>query len=138
MSAKLRSLLWPGLFTMLGLAGLTSLGLWQLARLDWKEKLIAEVEARVAAPPVAAPEEQEWATLAPDDYEYRHVQLKGIYDFGRQALVFRTLEHARGRFSGPGYLVMTPLRLADDAIVIVNRGFIPADAKDRFAAPKEN
>lgn len=29
---------------------------------------------------------------------------------------------------------MTPLRLADGARIIVNRGFIPADQKDRFAA----
>jgi surfeit locus 1 family protein len=138
MTAKLRSLLLLGLFTLAGLAGLIGLGIWQLARLDWKEKLIAEVEARVAAPPVAAPTEQDWAGLAPDDYEYRHVRLAGAYDFSRQVLVFRSLEHPRGRFSGPGYLVMTPLRLTDGAVVIVNRGFIPADAKDNFATPKEN
>jgi surfeit locus 1 family protein len=137
MPAKFRSLLLLGSLTLIGLAGLIGLGIWQLERLDWKEKLIAEVQARVAAPPVAAPAEQEWPQLAPDDYEYRRVKLNGVYDPSRQVLVFRNLEHPRGRFSGPGYLVMTPLRLADGAIVIVNRGFIPADAKDRFAAPKE-
>jgi surfeit locus 1 family protein len=134
MSAKFRSLLLLGSFTLAGLAGTIGLGVWQLERLDWKEKLIAEVEARVAAPPVAAPVEQEWAGLAPNDYEYRHVKLNGVYDLTRQALVFRNLDHPRGRFGGPGYLVMTPLRLADGAIVIVNRGFVPADAKDSFAA----
>jgi surfeit locus 1 family protein len=137
MSAKIRSLLLLGSLTLVGMAGLIGLGVWQLERLGWKEKLIAEVEARVAAPPVAAPAEQEWARLAPDDYEYRHVRLAGAYDFSRQVLVFRSLEHPHGRFSGPGYLVMTPLRLTDGAIVIVNRGFVPADAKDGFNAPKE-
>jgi surfeit locus 1 family protein len=134
MSAHLRSLLWLGLFALLAMAGLVGLGFWQLDRLAWKENLIAEVEARVAAPPVAPPPEADWPKLAPDDYEYRHVQLGGIYEFGHQALVFRALENPRGRFSGPGFLVMTPLRLTDGAHVIVNRGFIPQDQKDRFAA----
>ena len=54
MSAALRSLFWLGLLTLLGLAVLIGLGVWQLDRLAWKEALIAEVSARVAAPPVAA------------------------------------------------------------------------------------
>ena len=137
MSAQLRSLLWLSLFALLGLTVLIGLGVWQLERLAWKEALIADVEARVAAPPVAAPPEADWAKLTPSDYEYRHVRLRGVYDFSRQALVFRALDHPRGRFSGPGYLVLTPLRLAEGAYVIVNRGFVPEDQRDRFAAPSE-
>jgi surfeit locus 1 family protein len=137
MSVRLRSLLWLGLFTLLGLAILIGLGMWQLDRLAWKEGLIAEVSARVAASPVQSPPEADWAKLAPDDYEYRHVRLAGVYEFGRQVLVFRALDRPRGRFSGPGYLVLTPLRLADGAYIIVNRGFIPQDQKNRFAAPAE-
>jgi surfeit locus 1 family protein len=135
MAQRRGSLLWLGLFTCLALAGLLGLGVWQLQRLAWKERLIAEVEARVAAPPVAAPAEADWPKLVPDDYEYRHVRVAGIYEFSRQALVFRPLQQARGRYSGPGYLVLTPLRLADGAHIIVNRGFAPQDQKDQFAAP---
>ena len=137
MGAPLRSLLWLALFTLLGLAILIGLGVWQLDRLAWKEQLIAEVSARVVAPPAPAPPEADWAKLEPDDYEYRHVRLEGSYEFGRQILVFRALDHPRGRFSGPGYLVMTPLRLADGAYVVVNRGFVPDDQRDRFLAPAE-
>lgn len=137
MSARRRSLLWLALFTSLGLAGLVGLGLWQLERLAWKEALIAQVAERAAAPPVDAPPPADWASLAPADYEYRHVRLTGVYDFSRQVLVFRALDRPRGRFGGPGYLVLTPLRLGDGADVIVNRGFIPLDQKDRFAEPKE-
>jgi surfeit locus 1 family protein len=133
MAARLRSLLWLALFTALGLAALVGLGVWQLQRLAWKEALIAEVAARAAAPPVDAPPPADWASLAPADYEYRHVRLAGVYDFAHQALVFRALDQPRGRFGGPGYLVLTPLRLADGSDVIVNRGFIPFDQKDRFA-----
>jgi SURF1 family len=35
-------LLWPSLFTFLTGAALISLGVWQLQRLEWKEKLIAD------------------------------------------------------------------------------------------------
>jgi surfeit locus 1 family protein len=134
MSARTRSLLWLGLFALPAFAGLIALGFWQLDRLAWKEALIAEVSARVAAPPVEAPPEADWARIAPGDYEYRHVRLGGTYEFAHQALVFRALDQPRGRFSGPGYLILTPLRLADGAHVIVNRGFVPADQKERFAA----
>ena len=137
LSGRLRSLLWPGLFTLLGLAILIGLGVWQLDRLAWKEGLIAEVSARAAAPPIPAPPEADWAKLAPDDYEYRHVRLEGVYEFARQVLVFRALDDPRGRFGGPGYLVLTPLRLADGAYVIVNRGFVPQDQRDRFAVPAD-
>ena len=136
MSPQLRSLIWLALFTALGLTALVGLGVWQLQRLAWKEKLIGEVAARAAAAPVAIPPPAEWADLAPADYEYRHVRLSGVYDFAHQALVFRALDHPRGRFSGPGYLVLTPLRLADGSDVIVNRGFIPFDRKDSFAEPR--
>ncbi|MGO8832917.1 MAG: SURF1 family protein [Roseiarcus sp.] len=137
MSARRRSLLWLALFTALGAAGLVGLGLWQLQRLAWKEALIAEVAERAGAPPVAAPPPTDWANLAPADYEYRHVRVAGVYDFARQVLVFRALDNPRGRFGGPGYLVLTPLRLGDGADVIVNRGFIPIVEKDRFAEPKQ-
>jgi surfeit locus 1 family protein len=123
-------LLWPSLFTAIGLAILIALGVWQLHRLAWKEALIAAVSSRVDAPPVEAPPESAWPQLNPKQYEYRHVRIAGTYDFDHQALVFRPLEAPRGRYGGLGYLVMTPLRLANGATVIVNRGFIPSDRKD--------
>jgi surfeit locus 1 family protein len=134
MSTRRSSLAWLALFTALGMAALISLGLWQLRRLDWKERLIAEVATRADAPPVEAPPPADWAKLKPADYEYRHVRVAGVYDFGHQARVFGALESPRGAFGGPGYFIMTPLRLADGADIIVNRGFVPQDQQARFAA----
>ncbi len=128
------ALFWPGFFSVLGLAILIALGIWQLQRLAWKEALIAEVSARVGAPPAALPLEADWQRLKADDYEYRHVSLAGDYDFAHQALVFRSLEAPRGRYGGPGWLVLTPLRRADGSAVIVNRGFVPDDKKAPFLA----
>ena len=114
---------------MVGIAILASLGVWQLKRLAWKEALIAEVgraRSRALADP---PAPEAWAGLKPSDYEYRHVRVSGVYDLKRQALVFRALSSPKGRYGGPGYLVMTPLELANGESVLVNRGFVPVELK---------
>jgi surfeit locus 1 family protein len=119
-----RGLIIPALFTLVMGAILVSLGVWQLHRLAWKEAILARVAARVTAPPQAVPPPAAWPTLQPDDYEYRHVALDGTFDHADEALVFR------GTAAGPGYFVLTPLRLADGSTVIVNRGFVPSDRAD--------
>ncbi len=55
------------------------LGLWQLQRLAWKLDLIARVEARIQAPPVAAPGPAEWRGIGPAADEYRRIALSGRY-----------------------------------------------------------
>jgi surfeit locus 1 family protein len=129
-----RSLAGAAVATVVGCAILVSLGVWQLKRLAWKEALIAAVETRVGAAPVEIPTRADWARLDPAEYEYRHVRVSGVYDLGRQVLVFRALSSPRGRWGGPGYLVMTPLELGDGAWVLVNRGFVPEDRKSEASA----
>jgi surfeit locus 1 family protein len=138
MKAGVRSLVAPALATLAGTALLLGLGDWQLRRLAWKEALIAAVETRVDAPPVDLPGEADWPKLDPADYEYRHVRLVGVYDASRQVLVFRALGEPRGRYGGPGYLVMTPLKLASGPEVLVNRGFVPQDRRDAAALGVES
>jgi surfeit locus 1 family protein len=124
---ELRSLIWPALVALAGVVVLISLGIWQLHRLAWKEALIARIEARAKAPPTPLPPQSEWPALKPDDYEYRHVILRGRFD-GREALVFRGSGPEAGE--GPGYLLLAPLLLPDGSAVIINRGFVPSAAKD--------
>ena len=123
-----RSLLWPLLATCAALAVLVSLGLWQLQRLAWKEAVLAQIAARVSAPPVAAP--ADWSAFDPQRDEYRHVTVSGTFEHDHEALVFRATGNGRPGFEGPGYLVMTPLLLADGAHVLVNRGFVPLARRD--------
>ena len=52
-----------------------ALGVWQVQRLHWKEGLIAERDAAVAAPP--APRSR--AAAAGADTEFRHVAAEGIF-----------------------------------------------------------
>ena len=129
MNKRARGLIAPAAATVICAALLIGLGDWQLRRLAWKEALIAAVEGRAHAAPVDAPPEPEWLRLDPADYEYKRVQISGVFDGSRQVLVFRALSEPRGRYGGPGYLVMTPLELADGATVLVNRGFVPEAQK---------
>ena len=135
MAARWRALVAPAVATLIGLAILVALGLWQLQRLAWKEALIAAVAQRAGAPPSELAPAEAWSALNPGDYEYAHVRARGVYDGSRTALVFRALERARGRYAGQGYLVMTPLKLASGGTALVNRGFVPADRKDQIGAP---
>jgi surfeit locus 1 family protein len=97
------------------------LGNWQVRRLAWKRDLIAHVNQRVHAPPVNAPGPNQWASVNAEDDEYRHVSLSGTLLNDRQTLVWTATDE------GSGFWVVTPLRMADGSIVLINRGFAPAN-----------
>lgn len=113
-----------GLLALLGVvlfAGFVALGTWQVYRLGWKRDLIARVDARVHASPVAAPGPDQWAGVDAASAEYRHVELRGSFLHDRQTLVWTATDF------GTGYWLITPLQEADGSIVLVNRGFVPTD-----------
>ncbi|WP_294532024.1 SURF1 family protein [uncultured Rhodoblastus sp.] len=117
------------LSTLLGVALLCGLGIWQLQRLHWKEAVLAQIAARLDAPATAPPDRENWERLDPDDYDYRRVRLTGTFDHAIESYLFRaSATGAAG--DGPGYEILTPLRLADGSAVIVNRGFVPAELRD--------
>lgn len=128
--AELRGLLLPGAFAAVGLAVLVGLGFWQLERRVWKEDLISRVEARTKAPAVPIPSEADWPNVSAGRDEYSRVSASGRFQHAREALVYTVLSEPKGRFSGQGYWVLTPLELGSGAIVIVNRGFVPLDRRD--------
>lgn len=109
--------LWPTLITLVGLAVLLSLGTWQLQRLAWKRDLIAAAEAQLTLPATGFP--------AGDD-------LTGM-DFRRFAVQGRYLHEASFAFgvqafgNRPGARLITPFRLADGRIILVDRGWLPED-----------
>jgi surfeit locus 1 family protein len=106
-------------------SGLNALGLWQLERRAWKHELIERVEQRVHAPPVAPPGPEEWPLVSAARDEYRHVRVSGTWLHDAEALVQASTE------LGAGWWVLTPLRQADGTIVIVNRGFVAPQRRDR-------
>jgi surfeit locus 1 family protein len=125
---------WAFTLFMLALMVLfVALGLWQVLRLDEKERLIAAVAARFEQPPIELPPVAEWAATDSEQYDFRPVTVTGTYLPEATVLVFTSLGEARGTHSGPGYWVMTPLRLATGGTIFVNRGFVPQSARESFA-----
>ena len=115
--------IFPGFLLFLAAVFLT-LGTWQVQRLFWKLDLIERVEARIHADPVPAPSRAEWNTVSAEKDEYRRVGVTGLFRHDKTVLVQAVTER------GAGFWVLTPLILADDTAVIVNRGFVPADRRD--------
>lgn len=96
------------LMSVLGVALFLALGVWQVQRLGWKVQLIAAVEARLAAAPIAPAEGLP---------EYTRVTVTGRYD-GPDLLVKAVTEQ------GPGFWVMTPFQ-TEGLSLWINRGFVP-------------
>ena len=106
-------------------AGFVALGTWQLERRAWKLDLIAQVDQRVHAAPVAAPGPAQWPQVNAASDAYRHVQVTGRFIGAADTLVQASSE------LGAGFWVLTPLRRDDSSVVLVNRGFVPPEQRDR-------
>jgi len=128
--ARRRGLVVPALFTLVGLALLIGLGVWQLERKAWKEALIDSIARRLDAAPAPLPPPERWANLDPAHDEFTRVALGAAFENDREALVFAGASAFRPDVSGTGYWVFTPARLSDGARVVVNRGFVPEANKD--------
>jgi len=130
---------WLGLLVpaILVFAVLISLGVWQVQRKAWKEGLVAMLTERLAAPPQGLPAPAAWLQLDQAGDEYRRVTFTATFDNSREALVYAAASAFRPDVAdaGPGYWVLTPARLADGGIVIVNRGFVPDGRKDPQTRP---
>ena len=109
------------------------LGNWQMHRLGEKVALVAAVDSRLAAEPVPAPPASEWETLSMDHWNFQPVTLTGTYRYTQTVTVFTSLTGARGRYSGPGYWVVTPFELEEGGTVFVNRGFVPQEFQEQAA-----
>jgi surfeit locus 1 family protein len=107
-----------------GCAILIGLGVWQLYRLQWKDALIAEIETRLSALPVSLNQ----AIDAPADF--LRVKTSGTFDHRGEMFVLTTAE------GKPGWQVVTPLKSEEDAVVLVDRGFVPDELRDPAKRPE--
>lgn len=113
-------------FALAGTGVLAGLGVWQLQRLEWKEALIARLEARLAAEPVAVPD-------APDPERDAFLRVRGEGRVGGDELhVLTSLKPL-----GPGFRVIAPLALADGRRVLADLGFVRQTDKDVERPPAE-
>jgi len=119
--SNFRPQFWPTVFSLPMLLICLALGAWQIERLFWKQDLIAQRQAAVAAIPVPVP----WTLAEAQDMEFRHVTDEGVFLNDKEIYLGATSEGG-----GQGYQVLTPLLEPGGRIVFVNRGYIPAELKD--------
>lgn len=134
-SAARSRILKAGIAAAVGVAFLIGLGSWQLARLRWKEALIAEVAERMGETPAPAPVRAAWPGLDLAGWSYRRVTLTGAFEPTKAARIYTVLSENKGPYGGPGYFLLAPFRLTAGGVVIVNRGFAPQARVDVAPPP---
>ena len=103
------------LVTLIFLYTMISLGLWQLDRSEFKNKLQSQIEQRKSLQTEAIDE----LPKSMDERRYRPVKFKGEYD--KQHSVLLDNITLRGKV---GYHVFTPVKISDSKAVLVSRGFV--------------
>lgn len=115
----------PLIFGIAGVAVLVSLGLWQVERLAWKKGVLAEIDARIAADPVALP-----PSPTEEIHRYLPVETRGAFD----PVTLRVL--ASLKRVGAGHRLITPLTLEDGRRVLIDRGFLPVSSQSISVPPQ--
>lgn len=111
----------PLLFGLIGAGILVWLGMWQVQRLAWKEDILEQIESRIAGDPAPLPAP---GATDPDRDRYLPVAVTGT--IGSEDLLVLV---SRKRV-GAGYLVISALTLEDGRRVLLDRGFVPVDARN--------
>ena len=118
--------IWPVLAaTVVGLAILVTLGVWQVQRLQWKEALLAQLAANAVAPPVSRAE-----AAGAQDPEFVRVSFTATYDHQNAKRMIATYQ------GGQGWTIITPAVTADGWAVIVDRGRLPGQRLENFDQPE--
>ena len=94
----------------------TSLGSWQIIRLNWKNNLIFEIENSLKNPPVELTEITK--------KNYLKIKTSGSIDFDKQIYLYNLNDKGT-----PGFEVINPI-LIDNENYLINRGWIPFEKKD--------
>ncbi len=108
----------PILMGVVGVAILVALGVWQVQRLHWKETILAQIDASIAAAPIVLP-----ADPAEDPDEYLAVTATGDLP-GQEIHVLTTVDDF-----GAGYRNIAVFE-TDGRRVLADLGFVGLEAKD--------
>lgn len=103
------------LMVILGILILCSLGIWQLFRMNYKEKLIQDLKAKSDMPTIQPYEIDE-------EYLYRKIELCGHFTQNQDLFVYFK----------PNYIILTPFKIDDDnRQILVARGIVKASDKGK-------
>ncbi len=118
-------LIFPLLLGFIGAAILVSLGVWQMQRLEWKQGILAEIDAQISGSAIALPVEPD-----PEADRYAPVELTGTI---RRPEIPVLVSVKR---VGPGYRLIVPFE-TEGRRILLDQGFIPLEAKDADRAGGE-
>ncbi len=107
---------------VLGLAGfvvLVALGIWQVQRLNWKQDVLARIDARISAAPVSLPN-------APSEAADEYLNVKASGNLLETPIHILTSQKPEG----PGFRVVQPFMLDTGQRLLVDLGFVPEANKD--------
>jgi surfeit locus 1 family protein len=121
---------WAAACALLGIAVLIGLGTWQLLRLQEKEALITERQARFAQTPLEALPAGDLEPSAAS-LDFRPIRLQGRFLGDPEfQLGSQTYEREVGRH------IISPFLLDDGRVLLVNRGWVPEGKHDPDNRPK--
>jgi surfeit locus 1 family protein len=116
--------------TVLAIAATLMLGRWQLSRADQKEAIQSSMERQGELPPLAG--QTVLSSPDPSALLQRRVFLQG--EWLGDKTIFLDNRPMMGR---PGLYVLTPMRLENSqAVVLVQRGWVPRNFMDRMQVPE--
>ena len=114
---KLRARDWGFVALIIAVAVVTfRLGFWQLSRYSERKARNEEIIERLDKAPLYLNAVEK----APEELEYRRVQVEGEFDSEHEILLKN-----RARQGQPGFHLITPLLLSRDRAVLIDRGWIP-------------
>jgi len=104
--------------SLVGAAIFSRLGIWQISRLHQRQKLNAEMQARLTA----APSSIDSMHGPADSLRYRRARVSGVPDYAHEALLVQ-----RTHNGSPGVFLVTPVITAgSDSATVVVRGWVYA------------
>src|SRR3954465_14493084 len=108
------------------------LGIWQMHRHDERAARNQLVTDALAAKPVPVQELTSPGHTVTSAERYHAVTATGRFDTGHEVVVRRRVNSD----DEGGYHVLTPFVLTNGKVVLVNRGWIPANGPSQTAFPK--
>lgn len=128
----------PLTLTLIMLPVLLTLGFWQLDRLAWKEDLLQRIAEKNNTAPIGLTDRAVVEGLTRDRDNYAIAKVRGEFLHSYEQLWFAAVTERPPGLSASdkvGFHVLTPLRLADQTVIYVDRGFIPDRLKDPSLRP---
>jgi surfeit locus 1 family protein len=121
MNIYFKPMLWPSIVSFIVFVMLLSFGTWQIKRLFWKEALIERYISQSQSNPILDPS----SLIKTKINEFKSVEVRG--SFNHEDELYITGKTYEGN---AGFHVVTPFKLTNDKIILINRGWVSEGYRD--------